>query len=603
MVTQSKAFGFGGKFNMSDEIIKLKKELDRLKKSVKKQKYGLVWMNIPEAFDNDVENKLPILKEVPDLAIKNNDGKPTTILIEGDNYHALTCLNYTHKNKIDLIYIDPPYNTGSDGFRYKDKRFINKFPDGTTVPKDNPFRHSYWLSFMQKRLELAKELLKDSGVIFISINEEELSQLKLMCDELFGPDNYLTMFSIKVRHEERILKGDKDFHEVVEYLLLYRKSKAHKTAKKIYDNTSNEDYVYEIKELTSKPQKLKLGSKIVELFSPDQYKVIKNPPDADLLKKINIRGSIKEGNSSGRFYTAYLSKIKNKRGYLIKVPDMGADRFNYRYFLMPKTDKKANGDYFQGVPIDRQLTKEVPYPNFWDFEEDFNNVGYEGGVEFRNGKKPINFLLKIFEMGGVKREKNSIVLDFFAGSASTGHALLELNSVDDGNRQCILCTNNENNICTEKCYPRLDNVINGKNGVKRLGGSLKYYKTEFIGKNNILSATDADKIELARNAGGLLAIAENTLEMVKQNKYWQLFEDANKEKYTAVYFREELDKFDEFLGMVEALKRKTTVYIFSWSSEEFSEDFDHINDVKVKTIPQPILEIYKNIYNLEGNYV
>ena len=93
MVTQSKAFGFGGKFNMSDEIIKLKKELDRLKKSVKKQKYGLVWMNIPEAFDNDVENKLPILKEVPDLAIKNNDGKPTTILIEGDNYHALTCLN------------------------------------------------------------------------------------------------------------------------------------------------------------------------------------------------------------------------------------------------------------------------------------------------------------------------------------------------------------------------------------------------------------------------------------------------------------------------------------------------------------------------------
>jgi len=118
------------------------------------------------------------LTEVKEKAIKNKDGKPTHILIEGDNYHSLTCLNYTHKNKIDLIYIDPPYNTGSDGFRYKDKRVLDKYPDGSEVPKDHPLRHSYWLSFMSKRLELAKDLLSDSGLIFISIDDNELAQLK-----------------------------------------------------------------------------------------------------------------------------------------------------------------------------------------------------------------------------------------------------------------------------------------------------------------------------------------------------------------------------------------------------------------------------------------
>ena len=172
-------------FVTDDEIIKLKKEIDRLRKSVKKQRYGLVWMDVPEAFEDDVENKLPILKEVPGLAIKNNDGKPTHILIEGDNYHALTCLNYTHKENIDVIYIDPPYNTGSDGFRYKDKRIIDKFPDGTEVPKDHPFRHSYWLSFMRKRLELARNLLKDTGVMFISIDDNELANLILLCVDIF----------------------------------------------------------------------------------------------------------------------------------------------------------------------------------------------------------------------------------------------------------------------------------------------------------------------------------------------------------------------------------------------------------------------------------
>ena len=206
------------------EIYKLKKELERLKKAVKKQKYGLVWLDVPEAFEDDVENKLPILKEVPKLAIKSKDDKPTHILIEGDNYHVLTCLNYTHKGKVDVIYIDPPYNTGSDGFRYKDKRILDKFPDGTEVPKDHPFRHSYWLSFMRKRLELARELLSEKGVICISIDDNEFAQLKLLCDEIFGEKNFVDCISWEKKSSAKGVPPKNMLVNVHEYILIYQSS-------------------------------------------------------------------------------------------------------------------------------------------------------------------------------------------------------------------------------------------------------------------------------------------------------------------------------------------------------------------------------------------
>lgn len=583
-----------------NQILRLQKEVEKLKKSIKTQRYGIVWADVPEAFEDDVANKLPVLEEVPKLAIKSKDDKPTHILIEGDNYHALTCLNYTHKGKVDVIYIDPPYNTGSDGFRYKDKRILDKFPDGTEVPKDHPFRHSYWLSFMAKRLELAKSLLKKTGTIFISINEDEFAQLKLLCDQTFGPENYLTMFTIKVRHEERILKGDKDFHEVVEYLLMYRASSEYKTIKKIYDSTSLDEYVYQIVEKTNKPKKIKLGNKEVEVFEPDEYEVIKVEPSADNLKKINIRGSLKEGNSSGRFYMAYLDGLKTK-GVLYKVPNMGNDKFGHRYFLTPSKASRVNGDYFQGVPLDIKDTKEVPYPNYFDFEKEFNSVGYEGGVSFGGGKKPISFLRHFLNIG--TNNKSAIILDFFAGSGSTGHAVMQMNDDDEGNRQFIMITNNYELVkdkvyrpMTEACYPRMKNVIKGYDGNKGLGGSIKYYKSSFVGKHNILDADDKDKLQLAYHAGEMLSIAENTLELTEKTDHWQIFE--SKDSYTAVYFKEEYDELDDFIKKVKKLGKPVSVYIFSWEDDPYIDDFEDNGNITVKTIPQPILEIYKQIYNL-----
>ena len=170
------------------------------------------------------------------------------------------------------------------------------------------------------------------------------------------------------------------------------------------------------------------------------------------------------------------------------------------------------------------------------------------------------------------------------------------------NIQGIICTNNENKICDDVTYPRVEKVINGYTNLKGkeiepLGNSLKYYKTTFVGKNNILDATDEDKAILARKAGFLLGIAENTLEEVKQTDFFQIFENGKSK--TAIYYREELDELDLFLQEVEAIKSPISLYLFSWGNKsEFETLFDHLDNVKVKTIPQPVLEIYRKIYNI-----
>ena len=391
---------------------------------------------------------------------------------------------------------------------------------------------------------------------------------------------------------------------------------------------------------------------------PNQYKVIKTEPSADNVQKINIRGSIKEGNSSGRFHMKYLEERNNMLGYLYKVPNMGDDPLPYRYFQTREKDTLQNGSYFQGVPVGKSDIKEVPYPNFLDFEEMFNNVGYEGGITFRNGKKPTDFIRFLINIGNLN--KDAIILDFFAGSGSTGQAVMEQNNIDQGNRQVILCTNNEANIATEITHPRIKNVIAGyyqtknqkeilfelalkPNNIKNntailkaidefdteaykkrydeikqevrkdkftisgiikkekqiqgFGNSLKYYKTDFVGSNNILSATDEDKSSLAHKAGYLLSIAENTLEEIELSSCYQLFE--NDKKVTAIYFKEEMTEMETFLKKVENIDKPISLYLFSWGNKsEFDALFDHLEHITIKTIPQPILEIYKKIYNI-----
>ena len=639
------------------EIQRLRTKLDSANKRVKTTRYGMVWMDVPEAFEENGKCWTPVLSEVKENAIIHNDGKPTHLLVEGDNFHTLTCLQYTHKGLIDLIYIDPPYNTGSVEFTYKDKRVLEKYPDGTGVPKDHPLRHSRWLSFMSKRLKIAHNLLKDEGTLFISINEEEHAQLKLLCDSIFQESNYLTSFTVKIRHEDRILKGDKDFHETTEQLLLYRKSRKFKTIKRLQDNTSVADYIYEIEELTTNPDKVRMGNKTVSVFQAEQYTIHKKKPSAEGLKKINIRGSIKEGNSSGRFYMAHIEPLNGNPGTLYKVPGMGRDAIPYRYFLTPLSERKQNGDYFQGVPLNKPDIKEVPYPNFLDFEEAFNNVGYEGGITFRNGKKPVEFLRFILHIGS--SNKNAVILDFFAGSGSTGHAVLEQNSIDGGNRQVILCTNNENNIAREVTYTRMKNVINGYRQTKSqkeilfelplnpenlkynhaileasgkfqqekfrdrydiiqeevrknkfiisgiikkhqkisgFGNSLRYYKTDFIGQKKERTLTDKEKVAMAHKVGYLLALAENTLDETVNTFYYQIFE--NNEKATCIYYEVDPAGTGLFIKAVEKIKKPVLLYLHGKIRDHLPVNpFRGLRRCSIKPFPEPISKLYDSIYS------
>lgn len=508
-----------------DQILKEHSDDEELSKSLRKaiqfisdKKYGLVWEDHEERVDEEMVSNIPVFTEDSERSFTDSPGRPINFLLEGDNLHSLYLLAKTNKQYFDAIYVDYPYNTEAKDFKYND----------TYIDKTDGFRHSKWISFIERRLRLAHSLLKDDGCIMMSINENELFVLKLLTDEIFGEENYLTTITVKVRHEDRILKGDKDFHEVTEFLLFYRKSSEFSIKKREQDNTSLEEYCWEIEE-TGQPEQTVIDGKTVEIFSPFEYRLSKIDPSETGLKRMSIRGTLREGNSSGRFYVKNLEKLTSEMpGYLYKVYGMGADSFGYRYFRIPTVaEKRKNGDYFQGVPVERSDTKYVPYPNYFDFEEDFNNVASEGGVDFRNGKKPLAFLIKMLTIAGIGDKKNAKILDFFAGSGSTLEAVHSMNKLDDGNRLCVLCTNNDvgskkeeeyrkehdmtpsefedylknpdaewkeyllnNGICTSIAYPRIVNVSRGYDTVisrrnVHIGAiplNLKYYHTDFIPK-------------------------------------------------------------------------------------------------------------------------
>lgn len=625
------------------EIEALKKKLEIANNRIKTEKYGITWLDVPEAFEEESENQLPILTEVKEKAIKNKDGKPTHILIEGDNYHSLTCLNYTHKGKIDLIYIDPPYNTGVTGrdiFRYKDKRVLDKYPDGTEVKKDSPLRHSYWLSFMYKRLELAKELLTDDGAIFISIDDNEVANLKLIMNQIFGSDNFVGQW-----HWFKSATPPNLSHKIkknVEYVLGWEKKKNNTRYSGVKKISKSTDPITKpqnsIKTLNFPAGSLNFKTIESGKIEPGTYGTKKFPNK--LLNELIIEDNTNSNEVSfeNRFTweQKYLEEQLEKRTQLFVSKDIV---ISY---------KKA--DYSNEVP-----------PNLIDASVGVSTTEEAGkyllsmfGQKVFDYPKPIDLIKYILRF-----KKSKIVLDFFAGTGTTGQAVMELNEEEGSNRQFIIATNNENNIMDDVCYPRTKKVIEGyefvgtqsdilyekkitwsefkkakkhfksieeinkkkadnylnikteiKNGYlkligekekngnyKGIGNSLKYYKTDFVGSNNILSPTDEDKSSLAHKAGYLLAIAENTLEEIELNSSYQLFE--NDKKVTAIYFKEEMTEMETFLEKVENIEKPITLYLFSWGNRsEFEPLFDHLEHITIKTIPQPILEIYKKIYNL-----
>lgn len=578
-----------------------------------KQHFGLNWQPIPETFDNELEKFIPILEEDANRAISSKDGKPTHIIIEGDNFHALTCLNYTHYEDFDIIYIDPPYNTGSDSFIFKDSRFIDTDPNGKTIPKNDPQRHSKWISFIEKRLRLARNLLKNSGIIFISIGQDELAQLILLCNQIFREQNQLGIIS-------RVQKKGSDkgqfFSPSIDYVLVYAKDKSKAEAfsepiKAKFDKLETKglrkgEYYEDSKSL----YQASLDSRPNQRYyikCPDGSFVI--PPGYNFPKKVADGSMVKPKDNEDKCWRWKRDAYLSKKDYIVIRKSTQSPLLN------------ENGDpspwnvYVKRYQSDAEEKGNVPS----DFIDDcINTLGTNRlrkmGLKF-SFSKPCELIKKLIAM--TDKGQDIKVLDFFAGSGTTMDAILQMNA-ESGNRQCVLVQSSENDICKKILYPRIKKAIKGfkeksrkQRNVKGLGGSLKYYKTAFIPKdanvkkNGAKRFTDSDRIRLAQKAGNLLSLCENTLEpkqvSKKHSKYFQIFTDG-KSKHTAVYFNVDVSEFEAFVTKIKTIQENDlnaniSVYIFCWGEvESFEAEFDNLDGLTFKSIPQPILDAYKEIY-------
>ncbi len=554
-------------------------------------KFGLVWdkEKEPEKIVTECDKKIPILTEIKNRNVDN--GGRENILIEGDNFHSLSVLNYTHKESIDVIYIDPPYNTGNKDFIYNDK-FVD-IEDG--------YRHSKWLNFMEKRLKLARNLLKEDGIIMISIDDNEYAQLKILCDKIFGENNKLSIHHIQVRYSDKTLNEKNDWQPVMEYVLIYAKNSNKFYANKPKENYSIDKFDTEFIELTD-GETFEVNGRKVVVFKKDEWKVkTHKESNINLLKGTWVSGSIYTGTGNGTMVQKVIEPRIEKDGYecLYKIYGLGEDGLGYRYFTGPKKSTATRCMMYSGVPLERKkqiekgnAVKHKSIPNIYDYSPDFGNIRHEGGVAFNSGKKPVKMLKNLINY---HTNKNAIVLDFFAGSGSTGHAVLDLNKEDGGNRKFILCTNNENNICEKITYKRLCNVINGYDNKKGLGGSLKYFKTDFV--DNI-GTRDQLYYDLTEKCIPMLCVKGNTFNKVELNNEYAIFTNSDNSKYSCVYFDIFGLKYADFIDKIKNIKEEKILYIFTLGDYINTDSLKGIDNYTLEPIPYKIVELYKKIVKM-----
>lgn len=434
------------------------------------EKYGLNWHGKRRARQIALTPSAGTLRPCPDESVEWDTTQ--NLMIEGDNLEVLKLLQKSYAGKVKMIYIDPPYNTGKD-FVYPDnfRDNIGNYLELTrqveggvrqAANTDASGRfHTDWLNMMYPRLKLARNLLRDDGVIFMSIDDSESERLKMMGHEIFGEENYLITLYIQVRYADKTLAEKNDYQKLIEHVHVYQKRAF--TPNKEYDDYSIDKFCWKIVEKNAGRKEI-FGKREVEVFTESDYEIIKVPAHIDGLKETWATGTVLKANASGKYFGDYLAPRKDIDGLgcLYKVKGIGEDGLGYRYFTGPKRADATKGKFFSGVPLDRRAElalgdskKYKPILNYQDFSDAFGNCRHEGGVDFGAGKKPIALLKKIIAMA-TSDSGEDIVLDFFAGSGSTGHAVLEENVENGGNRRFILVQLPENTDRTD--YPTISSM-------------------------------------------------------------------------------------------------------------------------------------------------
>ena len=556
-----------------DELIEIIKNLKRRKK------FGLVWEDKPEKVVLLCETDLPVLEEVAKRAIDKVKDAPTNFILEGDNYHSLSALNYTHTGKVDFIYIDPPYNTGARDWRYN-----NDYVDDSDT-----FRHSKWLSFIANRLQLAKNLLAEDGVLCVTIDDYEMPRLWMLLDDIFGYENHLGTVVIRNNPKGRMTK--RKFSLVHEYGIFFGKS-SKSNIKKLPVDPSEKTHNY--KQDTD-------GS----WFLPVNLR--KQGVDSDAYNK--------KGELSHRFYPIYFD------------PDTGAVSATKKYpvVIEPIDSKGTKRIWRRGKEVidamyesgDLWVQKTAhgyqPYFKFrggldgklaqsiWA-EAHFSASDYGTKIldsilgereKFQYPKAPQAVKQSILS---ATNKKDALILDFFAGSGTTGHAVLELNKEDAGNRRFILCTNNENSIAEEVTYPRIKNVIDGYGSIDGIPANLRYFKTSLVSKQQ---TDDQTRIELVARSTDMICLREDTFEKIIDTKLFKVF--GNSEYYTAIVFEPEaIVLLKDALAKLKDNK-PIHIYVFSLSNDTYESDFADLERLhELRPIPESILEVYRRIHNVRS---
>ena len=532
--------------------------------------YGLVWEDKPEDIEERLRDELPILTEVLERAIISEDkDAPNHILIEGDNLEALATLAYTHEGKIDVIYIDPPYNTGNKDFIYND----------SYVDKEDSYRHSKWLSFMSRRLKIAKKLLSDRGVIFISIDDNEQAQLKMICDEIFNEANFVGNIiwekADSPRMDAKIISSRHDF--IVSYaknigtlpINKIKSSEIPSHYNKI-DSKGRKYYLKPLRYMGNADSREDRPNMFFPIIAPDGEKVY--PKRAD--------------GSDGRW-----------RWSLDKV----TKEFDKIEFIKTKNGWSVNTKLYADSIID------TPVETIWyNKDVDSNRQAIAllknifGSEKIFTNPKPVKLIKRIAAIVGNHR---STILDFFAGSGTTLHATMQLNSEDGGHRKCILVTNNENNICEEVTYERNRRVIQGYTNAKGdevpglTKNNLRYYRTGFVGRSRSMQ----NMRKLVNLATDMLCIKEDlyteqtTFDEQKTHKgVFRYFDDGNK-KMLIIYREEAIDELVDIIYDMD-VDQPIKVYVFSPSEDPWEGSFEDVSDkVELCALPQAIYNTYRRI--------
>ena len=445
-----------------DELIRLLRERDR------RPRFGLLWERDLIDHDRSVNGDFVALDLVPELS----HGAPPfgNLVIEGDNFDALRSLRMTHAGRVKCIYIDPPYNTGNRDFIYND-RFIDR---------EDSFRHSKWLEFMYRRLELARELLAEDGSIWVSIDDNEVFHLGMLMDQVFGEGNRVaTCIWQKAYAPKNSAQHFSDDHE---YLLVYALN-GERWRPNPMPRTSSQDKIY--KNADNDPR---------GLWRPDNLSA-RNPYSLGTYPITCPSGRIIPGPPSGRYWVISEQKLKaldaDKRIW------WGKDGNN-----VPSL-KRFLSEVKQGV-VPQTLWKYEEVGHTQDSKKELLDVlQFADSAAVFSTPKPLRLLDRVLH---IATKGDDLVLDFFAGSGTTAQAVLKLNAEDGGKRRFILVSNTEataeepdKNLCRDICAERVRRVMGGYRNrkgesVPGLGGHFAYLRTRRLPAESVFRSVQHDQV-------------------------------------------------------------------------------------------------------------